>query len=853
MRPAPELSPVLYELFPSRWDDQPVNRARTVFAGLAGEQDFGVEFAASGGSLRFFLRAVSPARAASVLGQVRAAHPQADFEPIPVQDHPHLDPLSAASHEAAISLELRLSRDSAFPLDIDPRHGEPLAGVLAAAVSSAGRDVRVIGQVLVGDPPRARWAPGVQARAVRPSVRSLPMQRPETSTASLLLFVALAGAGAIGMQGYAWLQEGQYLPLLAAGIVALIGLPVGAVVWLRYTSGREPLTPVLAEQKLAFPAFTACVRLTVIGRSDDAELLEQECRRVAAAYEAFDHPSGNGLRGHRRRYTVSLPSDHRGGWLRRPTILNAAELSALWHLPDPSAGLPMATKPGGRRFLPADDATARGGRVGVSRHHGQSVPVHFPQGALYRNHLIVAKTRRGKSTLLQHVAAHLMRQVASGRERVLLVVIDPHQDLAESVLSVVPPGLDDRIAYLDLTDRRRPVGLNLLDVALFPNRDRTTENIVSMLHRTWPDNWGPRMEGALRAALLALHQANQVRRREQQYTLLDVVPVLMSPEFRERVMSQVPDQALWAWWRNNYDNLGRPFQLQIAAPVTTKVGRFEVTEAARLTLGQAQSTIDPRSLLHDGGVLVVNTAVGVLGEGGSALIGATLLNLLSSVVEDQVDLPAAERSRMVALIDESSTLGGADYPRMMSELGKYGAAFVLVTQSLAKLDAIDTELRPTVFANLDSLTVFQVSAEDARYLAPELGHDLEVDDLVSLDDYECYARWSSGGHRHPAFSLRLDPPAPVDPARVAAIAARSAARFGRARADVARQIDRVLTSRAESTGKKVPAEVVKAIGGGAQDGEPANVQVKRTTDPPPMARNENRDQRKSQGPKESKG
>lgn len=478
--------------------------------------------------------------------------------------------------------------------------------------------------------------------------------------------------------------------------------------------------------------------------------------------------------------------------------------------------------------------------MGVSRHHGQSIPVHLPHGALYRNHLIVAKTRRGKSTLLQHLAAHLMRQIDSGRERLLLVVIDPHQDLAESVLSVVPPGLEERTAYLNLTDRRRPVGLNLLDVALFPNRDRTTENIVAMLHRLWPDNWGPRMEGALRAALLCLHQANQVRRREEQYTLLDVVPLLMSPDFRERVMSQVPDQTLWSWWRNNYDNLGRAFQLQVATPVTTKVGRFEVTEAARLTLGQPQSTINPRALLRDGGVLVVNTAVGLLGEGGSALIGATLLNLLGLIVEDQIDLPVGERSRMVALIDESSTLGGADYPRMMSELGKYGASFVLVTQSLARLDAIDRELRPTVFANLDSLTVFQVSAEDARYLAPELGHDLEVSDLVSLDDYECYARWSSGGQRHDTFSLRLDPPAPRDPSRIAAIAAESATRFGRPRAQVARVVDQVFAARALATGKQVPPQLADVLTASQSSAPAQQLQLTAMQDPPSKRRNEHR-------------
>jgi hypothetical protein len=194
-------------------------------------------------------------------------------------------------------------------------------------------------------------------------------------------------------------------------------------------------------------------------------------------------------------------------------------------------------------------------------------------------------------------------------------------------------------------------------------------------------------------------------------------------------------------------------------------------------------------------VLVVNSAVGVLGEGAAALVGATVLNLLGLLIEEQVSLPPAQRSKVVALVDESSTLGAADYPRMLSELGKYGASFVLVTQSLAKLDAIDEALRPTVFANIDGLTVFQVSAQDARYLVPELGSDLDVADLTSLDDFECYARWWTAGRRLPTFSLHLDPPPAPSRERLAAIALRSAERFGRPRADVAESIAAILQKR----------------------------------------------------------
>ena len=821
--------PILYELMPSRHDDEPTVRARALFAGLGGADGIALEAAVDDGALRFYVRSATTTGAQAALGQLRASHPQCSFRPV---DAAHDDPLWFSATDEASVVELRLMRHSAFPIEADTRHGDLFAGVLAAALAASDEGDRIVCQLVLCGSPSHRWGSNVQARSARQSVPYRPANASGGNT-DLLPLVGLVGIGAIGIQAVRWYQGGDMLPLVGLGAGAIVTLPLVATVWSRVAAGREPLSPALADEKLSFPRFKVRLRVIVMGDGEPAELREL-AERVAKAYQAFDHPAGNGLRPRRANDDAArLGSSNR--LFGRDTILNAAELAALWHLPGPTA-LPVAERPVARRLLPAEGLVSRGCRVGVSRHQGRSVPVHVPGSALFRNHLILAKTRRGKSTFLQHLASHLMQELHSGRERLLLVVIDPHQDLAESVLSVVPPGIEERTAYLNLTDRERPVGLNLLDVALFPNRDRTAENIVAMLHRLWPDNWGPRMEGALRAALLSLHQANQVRRRGEQYTLLDVVPLLTSAEFRQRVMSQVPDQTLWAWWHDNYDQVGRAFQQQIASPVTTKVGRFQVTEAARLTLGQARSTINPRSLLRDGGVLVVNSAVGTLGEGGAALIGATILNLLSLIVEDQIEVSADRRSRLVALVDESSTLGGADYPRMMSELGKYGASFVLVTQSLAKLDAIDSALRPTVFANIDSLTVFQVSAEDARYLVPELGGDLEVPDLVSQDDFECYARWSSRGHRNSAFSLHIDPPSSLDPSRVHAIAARSALQFGRPRAEVAREVDRVLTARGLKTGQR-------RFEGWLEPQEPAGALAGNGTDPGRPRRNEHRDRR----------
>lgn len=775
-------TPVLLEVIPSRWDDEPITRARSALSGLTSlGGSLSLEFAGTPGAVRFFVRSSSRPLSERVQAQLCAAYPQAVIREVSIQNHPELDPMFTSPAEHIGYAALRLDRDTSLPLRSDWRHErDPLAGALAAAAALSPGE-RVVSQIILSAAPVA-WGDRLRSRLVASDDR--PWRTREASPVQEVVpFLALFGIGAIGLQAYDWYQAGQIAYLAGAGASAAVGLPVAALIASRFMFNGAVDARVI-EEKLAHPAFSAQLRITAFVPADSSPVARSLVSRVAGAYRAFDHPSGQSLRLVSTRRLTKRGSD----------ILNAAELAGLWHLPG-DLDMGPVRRATSRRALPQAEDVSRGCRVGVSAHQAAATPVHMPLSLLTRNQLIVAKTRRGKSTLLLHVASHLMERMASGHERMLLVVVDPHQDFAEAVLSQVPTDLEDRVTYLDAANRERPPGLNLLDVALFPERDRTSENVITLMHRLWPDNWGPRMEGALRACLSCLHEANAARGRDKQYTLLDVVPMLTSVDFRDEVLKQVPDRALWVWWRDNYDKINRTFQQQTANPVTTKIGRFMITEASRLILGQSRSTLDLRAAMREGGVLVVNSSVGALGEGAAALIGATLLNLVGLLAEEQVSVPPTERCRLVILVDESSTLGATDYGQMLSELGKYGASFVLVTQSLAKLDAIDRALKPTIFSNIDGLTVFQVSAEDARYLVPELGGDLDTSDLTDLSDFDCYARWSAGGRHLPVSSLRIDPPPPMNRDRVRAIAARSAERIGRPREQVWVEIESVLASR----------------------------------------------------------
>ena len=122
------------------------------------------------------------------------------------------------------------------------------------------------------------------------------------------------------------------------------------------------------------------------------------------------------------------------------------------------------------------------------------------------------------------------------------------------------------------------------------------------------------------------------------------------------------------------------------------------------------------------------------------------------------------------VVDEMQSMPGVDYESMLSELGKFGASFVLATQSLAKLDDLSRTMRDTLLANVGCLAVFQVAGNDARTLVWELGKDrVTEDDIVSLPVHHCYVRATVGKERMPAFSMMVRKPEDGDPAVAARI------------------------------------------------------------------------------------
>jgi energy-coupling factor transporter ATP-binding protein EcfA2 len=461
-----------------------------------------------------------------------------------------------------------------------------------------------------------------------------------------------------------------------------------------------------------------------------------------------------------------------GGWgrdvARSPHLLSAEALASLWHLPttDILADLALVESRSVRtRLIPPPLARLGGPAMGVSEHAGYAVPVPLIPELLKLHGLVCGKSGEGKSTLFQHLAQAAMEQGEG------LLLADPHGDLADEVLRLVPTDRADDVVLIDLSDTDHALGLNPIDVLLGQEREKAISDILNTFSYLFATGWGHRMANAFRAGLRTLYEANKalVARDPQegplqQYTLLDILPLFTSESFCHALLQDVQDAWLHRWWRKYYEPLNLYMQRDIINPVLNKVTEFEGPIPSHI-IGQGRSTIDFKQLIHDQRIIIVKLAQGTVGHDIAALVGTTLLGLLYTTLEEQGQRSPEQRTRLLIMIDEFQALTGLDF-QALAQLRKYGATFVLATQSLDYLDELDRKILPVIFANVQHLTSFQVSAEDARRLSKEVG--VEEDVLTTLPTHVCYSRWTSREERQPPFSFRLAVPTlgPLEQAEV---------------------------------------------------------------------------------------
>lgn len=359
-----------------------------------------------------------------------------------------------------------------------------------------------------------------------------------------------------------------------------------------------------------------------------------------------------------------------------------------------------------------------------------------------RHLYLIGQTGTGKSTLLLNMIAQDLKR-GSGT-----AVIDPHGDLVERVLDLVPPDRIDDVVYFNPADQEYPIGFNVLDKSNGNLTHLIASGLIEVLRKIWNDSWGPRLEYVLRNAVLALLQAPES-------TLLGISRLLIDPVYRADVLRHVHDPVVRHFWEIEYELYPKVFRAETISPIQNKVGQFLSVAMMRNILGQTRTRFDLRDTMDSGKILLVNLAKGRLGEDNSSLLGSLLVTKLAQAAMSRADAPPGNRPPFPVYIDEFQNFASESFGSILSEMRKYGLQLILSHQYLAQMPE---SLRSAVFGNVGTIVSFRIGGEDASYLEQEFSPVFSAQHLIELPAYDIYLKLSIDGRTSEPFSATTLPP-----------------------------------------------------------------------------------------------
>lgn len=354
-----------------------------------------------------------------------------------------------------------------------------------------------------------------------------------------------------------------------------------------------------------------------------------------------------------------------------------------------------------------------------------------------RGHMyIVGKTGTGKSSLLANMALSDIKQ-GNG-----IATIDPHGDLAETLLSHIPETRIHDVIYFNPSDMEFPIAFNPLAHVSAEIHHLVVSGLISVFRKIYSEFWGPRLEHILRYSCFTLLEYPGS-------TLLDIPKLLTDQSFRTHVLSYVTREPVITFWKKEFDLYSKWLRSEATAPILNKMSQFLVNLPIRNIVGQAKNTFRFREIMDQGKILIVNLSKGKIGEDNSTLLGSMITTMIFLAAMSRSSLQEEQRKPFYFYVDEFHNFMTLSFANILSEARKYGLNLVLAHQYVKQLQE---PVCDAVFGNVGTIISFRIGVDDAHYLAKEFEPTFKEVDLINLPNYHICTKLMIDGVTSAPFS-----------------------------------------------------------------------------------------------------
>ncbi len=483
-------------------------------------------------------------------------------------------------------------------------------------------------------------------------------------------------------------------------------------------------------------------KLRIAYKSDNIQVAEQKLGTLINLLKSLK--GQNELRKQTFFMARDLRYVFKGRTLQDSDFWSTREIATIFHFPYEGSLVSNVVSTTSRR-APAPD---------ILPVHGSVAPkeVSFVGQTNYRNdkkifglkridrrrHLyVIGKTGSGKSKLLELL---LISDIKDGHG---CCIIDPHGDLALEILKYVPKERIDDVIYIDPTDRNFPIGFNPLEpVEDYESRQHLSTFFIAIFKKLFAATWNSRMEHLIRYVTLALLETPDSN-------ILGIPRMLSDVAYRQRVIKQIQDPVVKAFWTNEFSASDGQFSSEAVVPILNKVGQFISNPIVRNIVGQRKNVLHFDEFMNEGKIVIINLSKGKLGDENTALLGSMFITKIQQAALARAKVSEDQRRDFYFYVDEFQNFATDAFSSILSEARKYHLNLTIAHQYMGQLPP---DVRATAFGNVGTMITFAVGGDDAAYLSKEFSPTFSADDMINLNTREMYVKMSIDGKITPPFS-----------------------------------------------------------------------------------------------------
>lgn len=535
------------------------------------------------------------------------------------------------------------------------------------------------------------------------------------------------------------------------------------------------------DDKTRYAGFEVLIRVVV--SSNVSHRSQAILNNIIASFALFDAPGKNGF----KYSTADDLNTFLTSYLLRlfpqsevDNVLNSVELATIFHFPDqksiPTSQLERqeSKQVDGPRNIPDD-----GLLLGYNVFRGVKKPVRLAPADRQRHMYAVGQTGTGKTTFLENLA---FQDMLSGNG---FAFVDPHGDVAERLLALVPKERTEDVIYFCPSDTDYPMGLNLFEYKTSDQKDFLIQEVLNMLYKLYDPQhqgiMGPRYEHLFRNAALT------IMADPQGGSFVDIPKLFRDPQFVKQKLRHVKDQNVLEFWQKEMPQSQKSNEFgEVTSWFVSKFGAFLSNEMMRNIIGQTKSAFDLRDIMDNNKILLVNLSKGKTGELNSKLLGMIFVMKFQAAAMSRAEIPEDQRKDFSLYVDEFQNFSTDSFATILSEARKYHLNLIVANQFTTQLT---DEIREAVFGNVGTIVAFRVGDHDVDTLAKYFAPMFDGSDLLRIPNHNTVVRTLIGGVPTNPFSMSTIPPLGSPNYKLAeALKQLTAAKYGRPKAVVESEI-----------------------------------------------------------------